>query len=121
MLFFPILIVGAIASLIGPWWMLPLVAAVISAMKAQSSKQAFWISAAAGVSLWVGYSLILIFSGKENLVDKIAGLFAGSSEALAKFPSLGLVLLIVTLVSGLCSGLSGLAGKHLKNIFTRGV
>lgn len=121
MLYFSILVLGAIASLLGPWWMLPLVAAILCGLKAQSSKQAFWISAAAGMSLWAGYSLILIFSGKENLVDKIAGLFAGNSAFLAKFPSLGLILLLVTLVSGLSVGLAGLAGRHIKLIGTRGV
>lgn len=116
MLYFSIIILGAIASLIGPWWMLPLVAAVICAIKATSSKQAFWVSAGAGVSLWAGYSLILIFSGKENLIDKIAGLFAGSSDFLANFPSLGLILFLVILISGLSVGLAGLAGKHLNTL-----
>ncbi|ADQ18724.1 hypothetical protein [Leadbetterella byssophila] len=120
MLYLLILIIGAIASLIGPWWMLPLVAAIICAFKSQSGKQAFWISAAAGVSLWLGYSLILAFSGKENLIDKIAALFSANSSALASVPSLALVLFISFLVSGLSTGMAGLAGKHVRYLFTKG-
>ena len=118
MLYFSIIILGAIASLLGPWWSLPVVAALICALKARTAKQAFVISALAAVTLWTGYSLILVFSGKENLVDKIGALFTGNSAALAQVPSLGLVLTVVILVAGLTTGFAGLAGKHIRLMFS---
>lgn len=117
MLYLIILIVGAIASVIGPWWVLPLVAAVACAFKASSAKEAFAISALAGSTLWVAYAMILIFSGKENLVDKIGALFAGDSAFLSAIPSLGLILTIITLLASLTTGFGGLAGKHLSLLF----
>lgn len=116
MLYFLIIILGAIGSLVGPWWALPLVACLICALKARTSRQAFTVSALAAVTLCTGYSLILVFSGKENLVDKIGALFAGSNALLSQAPSLALVLTIVTLVAGLTTGFAGLAGKHLRSI-----
>lgn len=118
MLYLLIIILGAIGSLVGPWWSLPLVACLICALKARTSRQAFAVSSAAAVTLWTGYSLILVFSGKENLVDKIGTLFAGNSAFLANVPSLGLILAIVTLVAGLTTGFAGLAGKHLRMMFS---
>lgn len=118
MLYFSIIILGAIASLAGPWWSLPLVACLICALKAQTPKQAFGVSSLAAVTLWTGYSLILVFSGKENLVDKIGALFAGDSAVIAGIPSLGLILAIVILVAGLTTGFAGLAGKHLRMMFS---
>lgn len=118
MLYFLIIILGAIGSLVGPWWTLPLVASLICALKARTAKQAFTVSALAAITLWTGYSLILVFSGKENLVDKIGALFAGDSAFLANVPSLGLILTIVTLVAGLATGFAGLAGKHLRTMFS---
>ncbi len=117
MLYFSIIILGAIGSLLGPWWSLPVVAALICALKAQTSRQAFTVSCLAAITLWAGYSLILIFSGKENLVDKIGALFTGSSAVLSQIPSLALILLIVTLVAGLTTGFAGLAGRHLRVLF----
>lgn len=118
MLYFLIIILGAIGSLAGPWWSLPLVAALICALKARTSRQAFSVSALAAITLWTGYSLILVFSGKENLVDKIGTLFAGDSAVMAQVPHLGLILGIVTLVAGLTTGFAGLAGKHLRMMFS---
>ncbi|MBX2953050.1 MAG: hypothetical protein KF870_11125 [Leadbetterella sp.] len=118
MLYLLIIILGAIGSLVGPWWALPLVACLICALKAKTPGQAFGVSSAAAVTLWTVYSLILVFSGKENLVDKIGTLFAGNSAFLAHVPSLGLILTIVTLVAGLTTGFAGLAGKHLRMMFS---
>ncbi|MCY1308264.1 hypothetical protein D9M70_582580 [compost metagenome] len=93
-------------------------AGLICALKARTSKQAFTVSCLAAITLWTGYSLILVFSGKENLVDKIGTLFAGDNALLAQVPSLGLILTIVTLVAGLTTGFAGLAGKHLRAMFS---
>jgi len=118
MLYLLIIILGAVGSLVGPWWVLPLVACLICALKAKTTRQAFWVSAAAGVTLWTGYSLILAFSGKENLVDKIGALFTGDNALLAHVPNLALILTIVTLVAGLTTGFAGLAGRHLRMMFS---
>lgn len=117
MLYLIILVVGAIFSLIGPWWSVAVVACVACAFKARTSRQAWFVSAVAGVTLWVGYSLILVFSGKENLVAKIGAIFTGGSAVMATVPSLALILVIVSLVAGLTTGFSGLAGKHIRNLF----
>jgi hypothetical protein len=117
MLYLIIILLGAIASLIGPWWSIALVAFFVCAFIAKTPGQAFRISAAAGGTLWVGYSLILIYSGKENLVDKIAGIFAGSSAFLGSIPGLALILFIVTLVATLSTGFAGMAGRQIRNLF----
>ena len=114
MLYFLIILLGAICSLLGPWWSLPLVAFLICAFKARTARQAFVTSCLAAITLWTGYSLILVFSGKENLVDKVGDLFAGNNVVLAQVPNLALILTIVTLVAGLTTGFAGLAGKHLR-------
>lgn len=116
MLYWSIIILGAVASMIGPWWSVALVAFLVSAFKAKTAKQAFGVSATAAVTLWVGYSLILVFSGKENLVDKIASLFAGNNALLTSIPSVGLIITVVTLIASLTTGFAGLAGKHLSNL-----
>lgn len=116
MLYLIIIILGAVASLIGPWWSIALVAFVVCGFKAKTAAEAFKISAAAGVTLWVSYTLILVFSGKENLVDKIGALFTGGSPFLSSIPSLGLIITVVTLIASLTTGFAGLAGKHLSSL-----
>ena len=120
MLYLMILVIGGIGSVVGPWWALPLVAFVACAFKAKTPLEAFITSSSAGITLWLGYSLILAFSGKENLVNKIGALFAGDSVIISSIPSLGLILGIVTIVATLTSGFAGIAGKHLSILF-RGI
>ncbi len=115
MLYLIILIVGGIASYFGPWWSLALVAFVLCAWKAKSGKEAFGLSALAGVSLWLGYSLFLLLTGGQELGNKVAQLFAASSDVLAKVPSLGLLSFIITVVALLSTGFAGLAGKHVRS------
>lgn len=116
MLYILILIFGAVSSVIGPWWCLPLVAALCCAFKAKSANQAFLVSSAAGITLWTTYSLILIYSGKKNLVNEIATLFVGKSEFLSSIPSVGFILFVVTFIASLVTGFGGLAGKQIHSL-----
>lgn len=113
MLYLIILIVGAIAMLMGPWWSAALIAFLACAVLAKSQGQAFKIASAAGITIWLGYALILIFSGNENLVDKVAEIFTSGVTALNAVSGMQLVTVLIILISGLTVGFSGLAGYQL--------
>lgn len=117
MLYLIILIVGAIAMLLGPWWSVALVAFLACSFKAKSGGNAFKIALAAGSSLWVAYALILMYSGRENLVDKVASIFTADIEALNSISGVTLVLFLIILISGLTTGFAGLAGYQIGSLF----
>lgn len=117
MLYLIILIVGAIAMLLGPWWSAALVAFLACTLRAKSQGQAFKVASAAGVTLWLGYALILIYSGRENLVDKVAAIFTADISALSSVSGVQLVSFLILLISGLTIGFSGLAGYQIGSLF----
>lgn len=116
MLYVIILIVGAVASIVGPWWSVALIAALACALKAKSAGQAFKVASSAGVTLWLGYALILIYSGKENLVDKILNIFTGGSSFLSAVPGVQLYLFFITIIAGMTVGFAGMAGKQIRDL-----
>ena len=118
MLYLLILLVGAIASYFGPWWVIAPVCFVLCWLVSQKAAHAFWVSALAGLTLWLGYATYLHVVSEVDLVDKVAGIFTAGIPALSGVPSVAVVFVIMALVVTLVSGFSGLAGLKVKQ-FTR--
>ncbi len=114
MLYLLILVVGAVASYFGPWWGIAVVCFVLCGLKSQRVSHAFWVSALAGITLWLGYSTYLHLVADVDLTGKVAGIFTAGVPALAKLPGVVVVFTIAGLVVGLVSGFSGLAGLKVK-------
>ena len=117
MIYILIIILGAIASFFGPWWIIGPVCFAVCYWKATKPGKAFAISALAAISLWLGYSLYLNAVSEVNLSDKIAGIFTGGAPALDGVPKIAVIILLVSLVSGLVGGFSGMAGVQVRKFF----
>ncbi len=101
-----------------PWWIIAPVALALSWWKAKDAAEAAVISAAAVVSLWVGYSLFLNLTSEVNLIDKIGNLLAGGGEGfISKIPKTGLIFTAITFIAGLIGSISGAAGVQIREYF----
>ena len=118
MLYLLILLVGAIASYVGPWWVIAPVCFVLCWLLSHKASHAFWVSALAGITLWLGYASYLHGVAEVDLVDKVAGIFTAGIPVLSHVPGVAVVFVIMALVVALVSGFSGLAGLKVKQ-FTR--
>jgi len=114
MLYLLILVAGGVLSWLGPWWTIAPVCFVLCWWKARSAGNAFWVSALAGITLWVGYGTYLHLAADVDLAGRVAGIFTGGAPALSWLPGIVLVSLISGLVVGLVSGFSGLAGVKMR-------
>jgi hypothetical protein len=119
MLYILIIVIGAIVSYFGPWWLIALVSMGLCAWKAKTSVEGAKISAAAVLSLWVGYATFLNITSDVNLVDKIADLFSGGVGFLSKIPKVGLVFSIIALIASSLGGLSGAAGVKIREFIQK--
>lgn len=116
MIYLLILFFGAILSILGPWWIMASVAYIICRWKAKSSKTAFWQSALAFISLWVGYALYIHLNSEVNMATKMAGVLSNSQSGFGDAANFFLIFGITALVALTIGGLSGLAGYKLKKI-----
>ena len=80
-------------------------------------KEAASISAAAVVTLWIGYATYLNIVSEVNLTDKIADLFTGGVGFLSKIPKTVFVFSIMTLIASTIGAISGTAGVQLRRYF----
>lgn len=119
MLYFLIIILGGIASLFAPWWVVAPVCFGVSFWKAESAKQAAAVSAAALTTLWVGYATYLQFTSDVDLVAKIANLLTANSSFLSKFPPTSIGFTVLTFLAGLVGSTSGLAGYEVGTLFPK--
>lgn len=78
--------------------------------------RAFWISAGAGATLWIAYSVYLNSVGGSDLAVQVAGIFTGRVSVLAGTVDMMLMLAIAVLVVALVSGFSGLAGLRMRQL-----
>lgn len=117
MLYILIIVIGGLLSLFLPWWIIAPVALGMSWWKAKNIKEAASISAAAVVTLWIGYATYLNVVSEVNLTDKIADLFTGGSGFLSKIPKTGFVFGIMTLIASSIGAISGTAGVQLRRYF----
>jgi hypothetical protein len=117
MLYILNLVVGAMVSYFGPWWLAILAIFCLSAWKAKDQKEAALTGALALTTLWISYATFLNSTSNINMVDKIAEIFAGSSAFVAKIPKLGLIFGVITFLCGTLGSLAGSAGVKARNFF----
>jgi len=118
MLFLLILIVGALLSFFGPWWLIAPVCFVGCWWLSRRASPAFWQSAGAGALLWVGYGLYLHITTGAGLPAQMAGIFTGGAPFATGTAGVVLMLAVSALVVALVSGFSGLAGLRMKQLLT---
>lgn len=116
MIYLIILIVGAIVSVFGPWWIVAAVSFIVCRWKATSSKQAFGQSTAALLTLWGAYMTYIFLKSDVNLVNKMMGVLSSSSEGFGSSFNLLVILAITGILALIIGGLAGLAGYNLKKI-----
>jgi|SRR5690606_22901970 len=117
MLYLSILVLGAVCSYFGPWWAIAPVCFVVCFFLPQKPGVAFWTSAFAGVTLWVGYSVYLHIGAEADLTARVAGIFTAGVSTLADMPAIALVVIITTLVVVPISGFAGLAGVKIRQLW----
>lgn len=110
------IIFGAIGSFLGPWWIVIPICMALCYWQASSGKQAFFISAAGILLLWIGYSAWLHFTSQVDLVQPLAQLFLNSEALLPSYQANGLIFSIVALIAGLIGGFGGLAGYQVQKL-----
>lgn len=116
MLYILILLFGGVCSYFGPWWAIAPVSFVICFFLSQKPAAAFWTSAFAGVTLWVGYSVYLHMGSTADLTTRVAGIFTAGFSDLADMPAIIPVLILAASIAGLISGFSGLAGAKFRQL-----
>ena len=109
MLYILIVIIGGIASLFLPWWIIAPVCFGICFWRSKSGKSAFGIGSSAVSSLWLFYALYLYFTADVNIVLPMTKLVSGSGF-LSSIPQVALGFGIMLLIATLVGGFSGLAG-----------
>ncbi|SEL11166.1 hypothetical protein [Parapedobacter koreensis] len=117
MLYALIILIGGLLSYFGPWWIIAPVCFALCWWKATSGRQAFWTSALASTTLWVGYGGYLYAISGVNLADKVMGIFTTGAPALAAVPGIVLALTVATLIVVLVGGVAGLAGLSIRRFF----
>lgn len=116
LLYLLILLIGGLLAAVGPWWIMAPVCFGLCFFLARSASRAFRISAWAGVTLWVGYSLYLHLKAEADLAGRVAGIFTGGMSGV---PGIVVVAAIAALVAGLVCGFSGLAGAKMRQLIRR--
>lgn len=114
MLYLLILVTGGLLSYVAPWWVIAPVCFALCWALPRKPGHAFWISALAGMTLWLGYSVYLHLARGSDLADKVAAIFTGGMPVLSDMPGIVLVLLIAALVVVPVAGFSGLAGVQMR-------
>src|SRR5690606_29518215 len=120
MLFLFILVVGALLSYFGPWWIIAPVCFAGCWWLSRRPSRAFWQSAGAGALLWVGYSVYLHVATGSSLVAQVAGIFTAGAPFAAGTAGVVLMLAVSALVVALVSGFSGLAGLRMRQLVRPG-
>ena len=116
MLFLFIIVVGALLSYVGPWWIIAPVCFVGGGWLSHHASRAFWQSAGAGALLWAGYGSYLHITTGSALAAQVAGIFTGGAPFVAGTAGVALMLTVSALVVALVSGFSGLAGLRMRQL-----
>ncbi|AWV97736.1 hypothetical protein [Arcticibacterium luteifluviistationis] len=116
MIYLIILIIGAILSVFGPWWIVAPLAFIVCRWKAKSSKQAFGQSTLALITLWIGYMTYIYLNSDVNLVNKMMGVLTSSAAGFGTSVNLIAIMAVTTILAIIVGGLGGLAGFNLKKI-----
>lgn len=116
MLYLLIVLIGGVLSYFAPWWIIAPVCFILCWWLARKPAHAFWVSAFAAVTLWLGYAVYLQVVTGSGLADNVAAIFTGSMPVLTDMPGIVIVMLVVTLVIAPVAGFSGLAGVQMKRL-----
>ncbi|WP_353185118.1 hypothetical protein [Parapedobacter lycopersici] len=117
-LYLLILVVGAIASYVGPWWAIAPVCFILCWWKGKTAVAAYWISVAGGVSIWLTYALYLHTAAEVDLSSRVAGIFP-AGLGMDGIPGIIPLTFLAVLIVGLVSGFSGLAGIRARAFINR--
>ncbi|WP_257656768.1 hypothetical protein [Parapedobacter lycopersici] len=117
-LYLLILVIGAVASYIGPWWAIAPVCFILCWWKGKTAVAAYWISATGGVSIWLVYALYLHAVAEVDLSNRVAGIFLAGLGA-DGIPGIIPLTFLAVLIIGLVSGFSGLAGIRARSFINR--
>ena len=99
---------SAILQLFFPWWIVIIVAAVISLWADYTPIKSFLIAFVAISALWLAYALFIDFRTAAILSSKIAEVFTISTTTL---------LILTSFVGGFAAGLGGMTGSMFRRIF----
>ncbi|MGK6352866.1 hypothetical protein [Parapedobacter sp. DT-150] len=116
MLYLLIVLIGGLLSFFGPWWSIAPVCFLLCWLLPRKTVGAFWVSALAGITVWLGYMLYVYLTTGVAMTDKVASIFTASVPSLAQVPGAALVSLIAALIIVPVSGFSGLAGAKVKQL-----
>ena len=119
MLFLLILVVGALLSFVGPWWVIAPVCFVGCWWLAGRPASAFWQSAGAAALLWVGYGIYLQLMAGTALASQVAGIFTNNASFAEGTTGAALLMVLSALLVALVAGFSGLAGMRLRQLLER--
>ena len=114
-----IVLFGGVCSFWGPWWVIAPVCFFACFVLARKASSAFWASAAAGVTLWIGYAIYLHLNTEAALTKRVMGVFVQGISDLEGIPAFLMMLIVVVCIVGPLSGFSGLAGIRLRQLVSR--
>lgn len=106
-----ILVATAVLQLFLPWWVIVLVPFVVCAWRSHHPGKAYAVSLAAVSTVWLTYATFIHNSTQGNMSNRIAELFS--------LPNGAVLLLVVSLVSGIVAGFAGLAGYYVRQLFVK--
>lgn len=106
-----VLIVGFVAHLFLPWWIIVIVTGLVAFYFSGSPVVSFWGGFAAGTLLWTCYAGYLNAANQGVLAEKIGQLFMGMSSFQ--------LICISGLLGGLLGGFGALTGSLGKQLFQK--
>lgn len=109
--FLILVIVTALAQLIGPWWVIALIPFLVYTWKPVSALQGFGVSFTAVGLVWLAYGGWLHSHSEGSMSNRIAELFS--------LPNGLALLVVVAIIGGIVAGLSGLSGYYFGQIFNK--
>lgn len=102
------IITGFIAQQFLPWWIIAVMAAILSFIFDLKIGISFWAGFAAAALLWGGYAGYLNFQNEGILAERIGKLLGGLN---------GILLVLVTsLIGGIFGGLGALTGSLARKL-----
>ncbi len=118
MLYLMIIILTAVFSYFGPWWVFAPIITLLCYFRASSAKQAMLVSTAAVLSLWGAITVFFQF-GEVDLIPKIAGVFTGKVGGLGPVANNLLIYAIMFFIGGSMASLAALIGFNLKSVLKK--
>ncbi len=115
MLFILILLISLVSQFFLAWWIIALIAFLLSTRLGESSKHAFWSGFSALFILWTCMALLRTLPNENLLAKRVAEMLT--------LPDSGINWLILIAISatigGLVAGFSALAGYQFKQSFLK--